>query len=337
MTEGGDPAVVFGPVPSRRLGSSLGVNTIPPKHCSYSCVYCQLGRTSRMTVERRAFRLPEEVVAAVQDRLEECERRGVAVDYVTLVPDGEPTLDLHLGQLIEDLGALGPAVAVITNGSLLDREDVRAELAQADWVSVKLDAADATTWRRVDRPSRRLDHERVVAGLESLAGSFGGTLVTETMLVAGVNDQPTAVTAIAERLAGVRPAIAYLAVPMRPPAEPTVRAPGSHSLVRAFAILSQGVPRVELLVGDPVGRLSPSDDLERDLLAITAVHPLDEGGVVELGGGSLRALDVAVQLVAKGALQVEVFRGRRYFVRSFSRQWTPAGREAPDPPSAPAQ
>ena len=317
MTGVGDPAPVFGPVPSRRLGSSLGVNTIPPKHCSYSCVYCQLGRTSRMTVERQSFFRPEVVVEAVRRRLDECERGGVGIDYVTLVPDGEPTLDVHLGRLLEALGALGPPVAVITNGSLLDRAEVRAELAVADWVSVKLDAADPATWHRVDRPCRQLDLARLLAGLQSFVGSFDGTLVTETMLVAGVNDGPDAVAAVAERLGAVGPAVAYLTVPTRPPAEPTVRVPDASSLVRAFLTLSRRVPRVELLAGDPVGRLAPSDDLARDLLAITAVHPLDDGGVVELGGGSPQALEVAGELVRQGLLETTSHRGRRFFIRSF--------------------
>ena len=100
------PPVTFGPVASRRLGQSLGVNNIPPKHCTYACVYCQIGRTPKMAVERRAFFPPEVIADAVRRRLDECEHTGVRVDYLTVVPDGEPTLDLNLGRLITELREL---------------------------------------------------------------------------------------------------------------------------------------------------------------------------------------------------------------------------------------
>jgi len=98
---------VFGPVPSRRLGRSLGINNIPPKICSYSCVYCQLGRTLRMEIERRAFYEPEELIRAVRERVEELREGGERIDYLTFVPDGEPTLDSNLGEEIAALKDLG--------------------------------------------------------------------------------------------------------------------------------------------------------------------------------------------------------------------------------------
>jgi wyosine [tRNA(Phe)-imidazoG37] synthetase (radical SAM superfamily) len=105
----------FGPVPSRRLGRSLGINNIPPKACTYSCVYCQVGRTSEMQVERRSFYDPEEVVQDVWDRVQRSTEAGETIDYLTFVPDGEPTLDVHLGREIELLKPLGIPIAVITN------------------------------------------------------------------------------------------------------------------------------------------------------------------------------------------------------------------------------
>lgn len=128
---------VFGPVPSRRLGRSLGVNNIPFKHCSYSCIYCQLGWTDKLTIERRKFFDRQLIFEEVRRRLEETGE----VDYITFVPDGEPTLDVNLGSEIELLKGLG-RVAVITNSSLLFREDVRADLLKADLVSLKIDAAE---------------------------------------------------------------------------------------------------------------------------------------------------------------------------------------------------
>jgi len=124
--------IAFGPVPSRRLGRSLGVNNIPPKVCTYSCVYCQVGRTIRMQVERRVFYGPEEILQAARDKVERARESGEPIDYLTFVPDGEPTLDVNLGREIELLRSLGIKIAVITNASLIWREDVREALMKAD-------------------------------------------------------------------------------------------------------------------------------------------------------------------------------------------------------------
>ncbi|MGD9237213.1 MAG: radical SAM protein, partial [Desulfobacterales bacterium] len=132
--------IAFGPVPSRRLGRSLGINNIPAKICTYSCVYCQVGKTTRMQIERAPFYRPEEIFRDVENKIEQAQRKGESIDYLTFVPDGEPTLDANLGQEIELLKSLGPKVAVITNGSLIWRKDVRSALAKADWVSFKIDS-----------------------------------------------------------------------------------------------------------------------------------------------------------------------------------------------------
>ena len=318
MSSDTQPSLAFGPVPSRRLGQSLGVNNIPPKHCSYACVYCQLGRTPRMLVTRASYLQPGEIRDAVRRRLEECRRDRVRVDYLTVVPDGEPTLDAELGRLIAMLRELGTPVAVITNGSLIDRDDVRRDIALANWVSVKVDAVDPAVWRRVNRPHGKLRLEAILDGLRSFAASFRGALVTETMLVAGVNDGEAEIEALAGFLSEIRPAIAYLAVPTRPPAESWVRPPDTVGLVRAYDTVARRLPRVELLVGDPIEAVASSSDVERDLLAITAVHPMDDTMVLELGGGSRGALAVAEELVADGKLAQVEYRGRRFFVRPFA-------------------
>lgn len=312
------PSLVFGPVPSRRLGQSLGVNNIPPKHCSYSCVYCQLGRTLHLAVERGSFFAPADICDAVRRRLEECRRDRVRVDYLTVVPDGEPTLDERLGELLVQLRELGPPVAVITNGSLLDRSDVRSELATADWVSVKVDAVSSRPWRLVDRPHGKLRLDGILEGLRVFAAGDRGTLVTETMLVAGVNDGEDDIAGIAEFLTEIGPDIAYLGVVTRPPAESWARPPETSRVVSAYVELSNRLPRVELLIGEPLEEVAASSDVERDLLAITAVHPMDDSMVVELGGGSREALTVAAGLVTCGRLEQVEYRGRRFFVRPFA-------------------
>jgi wyosine [tRNA(Phe)-imidazoG37] synthetase (radical SAM superfamily) len=273
VSSGDPPDFAFGPVPSRRFGQSLGVNNIPPKHCSYACVYCQLGRTLKMTMKRQRFHDPATVVDAVLSKLDACRKRAVQVDVVTVVPDGEPTLDLNLGRLVEGLRALGLPVAVITNSSLLDLPDVRAELALADLVSAKVDAVDPEAWRLVDRPHGRLRLGPLLDGLRRFARDFTGTLVTETMLLHGVNDGEGHLQALATFLEEVAPSVAYVAVPIRPPAEPWARPSPPERVLFAFELLSARVAKVELLVGDPPAPVVGAGDLERDLLAITAVTP----------------------------------------------------------------
>ena len=176
--------IAFGPVPSRRLGRSLGINNIPPKVCTYSCVYCQVGRTLKMQVERQAFYAPQEVTQAVRDGIERAGKASEPIDYLTFVPDGEPTLDVNLGREIALLRSLGVPVAVISNGTLIWRDDVRADLMAADWVSLKVDATREEVWRGIDRPHGHLRLSAILEGMLEFAQVYEGDLVTETMLVA---------------------------------------------------------------------------------------------------------------------------------------------------------
>jgi wyosine [tRNA(Phe)-imidazoG37] synthetase (radical SAM superfamily) len=128
--------ITFGPVPSRRLGRSLGINNIPPKACTYSCVYCQLGRTINMEAKERSFYALEDIRKDVTEKIDLAHKAGESLDYCTFVPDGEPTLDIHLGKEIELIKSLGVKVAVITNSSLIWQKRVQDDLQKADWSAV---------------------------------------------------------------------------------------------------------------------------------------------------------------------------------------------------------
>jgi wyosine [tRNA(Phe)-imidazoG37] synthetase (radical SAM superfamily) len=156
--------IAFGPVPSRRLGQSLGINNIPPKVYTYSCVYCQLGRTIKMQVGQSAFYEPGDITRAVQDKVKKATEVGESIDYLTFVSDGEPSLDLNLGREIELLRPLGIKIAVITNSSLIGREDVRENLMQADWVSLKMDSVREEIWRRINQPYGTLRLNSILDG-----------------------------------------------------------------------------------------------------------------------------------------------------------------------------
>ena len=268
--------IAFGPVPSRRLGRSMGVNNIPPKICTYACVYCQLGRTPEMRVERQAFYPPEQILQAVRDKVQKARVAGEAIDYLTFVPDGEPTLDRNLGRSIDLLRPLGIPIAVITNSSLIGRADVRRDLMAADWVSLKIDAARKPVWRKVDRPHGRLSLNAILEGARAFAQAYAGQLVTETMLVRGINDDPTHLAQVADVVGQLQPQCAYLSIPTRPPAEGWVAPPDEAVLNQAFHIFSARVASVEYLIGYEGDAFALTGDVEADLLSITAVHPMRE-------------------------------------------------------------
>ena len=307
--------IAFGPVPSRRLGRSLGINNIPPKICTYSCVYCQLGRTIKMQIKRHAFYEPEKVLQDVHDKVEKVRETGERIDYLTFVPDGEPTLDVNLGREIELLRPLGIKIAVISNGSLIGREDVREDLLGADWVSLKMDSTRREIWRKIDRPHGTLRLASILDGALEFVQAFRGELVTETMLVEGVNDDDDHIREVAGFLARLRPAIAYLAIPTRPPAEEWVQPPGEEVINRAYQIFSEKVDRVEYLIGYEGNAFAFTGDVEEDLLSITSVHPMREDAVSEFLARAGADWSVVHRLIAQDQLVESKYDGLTFYMR----------------------
>lgn len=308
--------LTFGPIPSRRLGQSLGINnTLLPKACSYNCAYCQAGRSHYLEIERRAFFSPQEIYKAVSKAIQNAEKEGVEINYLSFVPDGEPTLDIQLGESIRLLKTLGKRIAVFTNASLIWRPEVRADLALADWVSLKFDAVLETAWRRTDRPQKYLSLPLIMDGALAFARQFRGALVTETMLCADLNDMPENLTATAEYIATLSPSVAYLGVPTRPPLEKWALPPDEAILTQAFAIFAARIPKVELMVGYPPPAYQPGNDAERDIPAILAVHPIREAEMQDYltkGGYSEKVLE---RLLHKGIIKKTAYAGEEFWLR----------------------
>ena len=312
--------ITFGPVPSRRLGRSLGINNIPPKSCSYSCLYCQVGATQGQTVVPREFYQPLEIRQAVELQVQKVREANEAVDYLTFVPDGEPGLDSNLGKSIELLRPLGIPIAVISNASLLWQPAVRSAIGKADWVSVKVDSVLEAVWRRLNRPHDTLLLSEVLDGIRIFAREFCGNLVSETMLIENVNDDIDNVAAVAEFLQDVGIATAYLAIPTRPTAEPAAKGPSEIVLNRAYQQLAMSVPNVEYLIGYEGDAFAYSGDIQDDLLSITAVHPMRKSAVRALlkkAGADWRVVE---QLIMDGKLVKTDYQGEEYFLRRFEKQ-----------------
>ncbi len=310
--------IAYGPVPSRRLGQSLGINNIPPKACTYSCAYCQIGRTTDVEVNRRAFYQPGHVFEAVRLKVEKAREAGERIDYLTFVPDGEPTIDLNLGDEIDGLKDLGIRVAVITNASLIWRPDVQEELREADWVSLKVDTTREDTWRRLNRPHRMLELDAILDGLTEFARNYEGELTTETMLIGGINDSAEQAEEMADFLFGVAPEKAYIAIPTRPPAESWAQPPTEEALNSFYQVIRKNVERTEHLIGYEGNAFASTGNVREDLLSITAVHPMREEAVERLLSRAGADWSVVEDLVKQGELSATGYKGNTYFLRSLS-------------------
>lgn len=312
---------VFGPVRSRRLGLSLGVNNVPYKTCSYSCIYCQLGRTTNLSVERRCIFDWREIVNDVKKFVQE---QRPALDYVTFVPDGEPTLDACIGKEIEALkGELGARVAVLTNASLLWVPEVAEDLMDADLVSLKVDAVTERLWRHVNRPHPSLVLERVLDGMVDFSRSFRGTIITETMLVRGVNTSREELEAVARFIGQLSPAKAYIAVPVRPPAEPFAEPATEEEIVRAYVTFSQvlGSGKAELITSQEPPPERAYGDPEAWLLNTISVHPLRYDYALKVLGSAVKEPERIIEgLVEAGLITKVDFQGHTYLVRRFAKR-----------------
>lgn len=310
--------IAFGPIPSRRLGRSLGVNNIPPKICSYSCVYCQIGETRDLRRERYSFYEPEVVSSAVSKKVAECRASGEHIDYLSFVPDGEPTLDENLGREIELLKPLGIPVAVITNGSLIDRKDVRDDLRHADWVCLKIDAVSEAIWRKVNRPHDSLTLRAALRGMKKFTDEFSGVLTTQTMFIKGCNDTPEEIASLAEFTESLKPAITYLSVPTRPPALATVEPADGETLNRAYQTFAARGITVELITGYERGPFATSGQIEQDILGITSVHPMREDSLRDMLDKAGKDWSVIQDMLHRGLLIEVGYMGGRFYLRNLS-------------------
>jgi wyosine [tRNA(Phe)-imidazoG37] synthetase (radical SAM superfamily) len=308
---------VFGPVPSRRLGKSLGINNIPYKICSYSCIYCQIGKAVKMMDKRQEFYKPDELVKEVKTVLRNLRVSSVYPDYITLVPDGEPTLDIHLGDLIEKLKSTNIPVAVITNASLMNLPDVQNELIKADYISVKIDTVNQATWRKINKPYKSLILKVILDGIRSFRKNFKGKLTTETMLIKSINDTLSEFIGLADYINTLNPDIAYLAIPTRPPAFKTAIPVDESKINEAYQIFSEKLTTVEFLTGYEGNAYSSTGYPKEDILSITAVHPMREDAIKELLKRNNASFNLVHELLEDNLIRRINFNGKNYYIRKF--------------------
>ena len=307
--------IAFGPVPSRRLGRSLGINNIPPKVCTYSCVYCQLGRTPAMQIERIPCYSTSSVLRDVTDKVEKAKQTAEPIDYLAFVPDGEPSLDVNLGGEISLLKPLGIKIAVVTNASLLWKCEVREDLQSADWVSLKVDSTEEGVWQRINRPHKALNLDEILGGVERFAESYEGELVTETMLVAEINDHEQHLRSVADFLSKLELSTAYVSIPTRPPAEKWVQPPTESRVNGAYQILSEKMARVECMIGYEGNAFAFTGDVRNALLDIISVHPMREDAVKYFLKCADADWSVVQKLIEEEQLEESEHLGKKFYTR----------------------
>ncbi|MEM0053480.1 MAG: radical SAM protein [Nitrososphaeria archaeon] len=312
-------SIIFGPVPSRRLGRSLGINNISAKTCSYSCVYCQIGRTTELTIERKGFYEPKKVLEEVTKKVNILSLKNEKIDYITFVPDGEPSLDSNIGKEITLIKSLKIPVAVITNASLLWKEDVREDLLNADYVSLKIDAVNDKLWKKINRPHPSLKLDNILDGILEFSKNFRGKIVTETMLINDI-DYTLELENVGEYLKSLRKLDkVYISIPTRPPAEKWVKPANEKTINLAFQIFSKkvGAGKVELLLGYEGNSFTSIDNIESDLLSIIAVHPMRKDAVENLLKKAGCDWNIIERLLKVNKVIKIDYEGKEYFLINF--------------------
>jgi wyosine [tRNA(Phe)-imidazoG37] synthetase (radical SAM superfamily) len=235
----GKQSYIFGPVPSRRLGRSLGIDLVPFKTCTYNCIYCQLGRTTKQTLERKPYVKGSQVMAELKKKLPTL---SPPPNYLTFSGSGEPTLHSEIGWIINEIKRISQIpIAVLTNGSLLHLPEVRADLIKADLVIPSLDAASAQLFKFINRPHYSLHLPQILQGLKDFRRDFAGQIWLEIMLCAGINDDPKEIQRLKEVIAWIEPDRIQLNTVIRPPAEEF-----------AYPLPAEQLEKVKNMLGDRV-------------------------------------------------------------------------------------
>jgi wyosine [tRNA(Phe)-imidazoG37] synthetase (radical SAM superfamily) len=303
---------LFGPVPSRRLGRSLGIDVIPPKTCTYDCVYCESGRTTELTARRREFTADDLVLNDLRCFFEQ---HAGGADVLTFSSAGEPTLHLGLGRLIERIKKDYPSLplVVLTNGSLLWDPEVRKDLMRADRVIPSLDAATPGIFKSVDRPHPGLELDAILEGLYAFRRDYRGQLHLEVLLVRGMNDDPRELLSLRRVIDRVRPDCVELNTVVRPPACPGVRGLTREEMTAAAGYFPPDTIRV-------IGRFEPSprdsdesESLGNRVLQLVTRRPCSVEEMADSLGVSLESL----QETLSGLLDQKKIRPRKYDDRLF--------------------
>ncbi len=300
---------LYGPVPSRRLGRSLGIDIVPFKLCSLDCIYCQLGKTTEKTIERSDFVPVEAVLSELRDKLV----GGVEADFITISGSGEPTLNLRLGELIEGIKKItNIPVAILTNSTLLYREDVRADCARADVVVPSLDAGDEQSFQKINRPHKDISIEKLIEGLGAFRNEFTGQIWLEVFLVEGLNTDIKQITKIKNAIERIRPDKVQLNTAVRPTADAGIKRMDAE---RLQVIAAQLGPKCEVVADFSLHQYSKyTKNKAEDVLSMLKRRPCTLNDICSsFGIGHNEALKFISYLQQRGLIASEPKEGAVFF------------------------
>ena len=310
---------VYGPVMSRRLGLSLGIDPVMPKSCNWNCVYCQLGRTFPRVGGRKRFCIPESVLEEAGRQLDL--QRDRQIDWVTFVGSGETMLSSDIGKMIRGLKQMTSIpVAVITNGSFLGDAIVAEELSSADAVLPTLDAGSKELFWRINRPLPEFSYDRHIEGLKAFRSSYHGNFWLEVMLIKGLNDDEHAINQLTDVIAEISPDEVHLLVPTRPPAEDWVRPADDGALLYAASVMGR-VCKV-LIPSEPTQELGAFEgNLPEALKEIVRRHPLRQEALTAIleRYGKQEAERLFEAIMKSGDMKVIERMGAKFLVEGSSR------------------
>ena len=310
-----DYRYLYGPVPSRRLGRSLGIDLVPHKICSYDCVYCQIGRTTEKTLVRKEY-VP---TAAILEEVARFFKQNSEIDYISLTGSGEPTLHSGIGFLIKEIKAITPIpVAVITNSSLLYEEEVRRDLLRADAVLPSLDGVSQEVFDRVNRPLSGLSSRKVTKGVMDFRSVYSGQIWLEILFCKGINDGKEELLKMKEAINQIQPDLIHLNTVVRPPSEKWTVPLGQKELEQLRSFFGRNASIISEFDRHP--STISERDAKREIMAILKRRPLSLSDLSDGLGIPEGELDRSLEaLIQEGAIRVRVFGESVFYeVKQFS-------------------
>jgi len=300
---------IFGPVPSRRLGFSLGVDTIPFKTCSLNCIYCQLGRTINKTIQRKEYIAADDILREIEEVL----REGKRIDYITFSGSGEPTLNSEIRRMISRIKELTSIpLAILTNGTLLYRPRIREDLMEADLVIPSLDTVTQEIFEMVNRPHPSLKIEKVITGIDSFSQEFNGKVWLEIMVVKGINDSLEEIEKAAQVIKQMNLEKIQLNTVVRPPAEEFARPLTAEDLKNIKTVLGK---KCEIIAEfKRATQKAYKRDVEKSILSMVKRRPVTLVDISHsLGLHRNEIIKYVETLEKKHQVKTEVHSGERYY------------------------
>jgi wyosine [tRNA(Phe)-imidazoG37] synthetase (radical SAM superfamily) len=306
---------VYGPVPSRRLGFSLGVDIIPYKTCTLDCIYCQLGRTTNKTIVRKPYAIRDDIIEEIKLFL----KRGKDIDFITFSGSGEPTLNSEIGILIREIKRMvSVPVAVLTNGTLLYMEDVQQAVLEADVVMPSLDAASFEMFQKINRPHRDLKIDLIIDGLKRFREIYEGHIWLEIMLIKGFNAQEDELSKIKKAVSQIRPDKIHLNTVIRPPSEIYA---GPLNIEEMADIKEFFGKECEVIGKFHAKGRKRTEDIRLYTLETTKRRPLTTIDIANVFGISeTNATRMIKKLKAEGIVKEKLYGTKRYYIFSHKKE-----------------